>query len=101
MSTDHDDQLASLESQKRHYESLIRANSEWENAGIYVDEGISGTKRDGRTGRQTVRDFLNGQTGVIVKYDGELVKGLVERVIIYKERISVILVSRLESDVKF
>jgi site-specific DNA recombinase len=48
VSTDSDEQLASLESQKAHYESLIRNNPSWQFAGVYFDEGISGTKREKR-----------------------------------------------------
>lgn len=48
VSTDYSDQLASLENQRTHYESYIRKNAEWELAGIYYDEGISGTKKDRR-----------------------------------------------------
>ena len=42
--------LLNLETQKEHYESYIRSNDEWKYAGLYFDEGISGTsmrKRDG------------------------------------------------------
>jgi site-specific DNA recombinase len=49
VSTDSDEQLASLESQKTHYESLIRNNPSWQLAVIYFDEGISGTKKEKRT----------------------------------------------------
>lgn len=41
-----EDQLLSLETQKAHYESYIKSNPEWEYAGIYYDEGITGTKKD-------------------------------------------------------
>jgi site-specific DNA recombinase len=50
VSTDSDEQMASLEAQKDHYESYIKANPDWEFAGIYYDEGISGTKKENRTG---------------------------------------------------
>jgi site-specific DNA recombinase len=50
VSTDIDEQMASLEAQKDHYESYIKANPDWEFAGIYYDEGISGTKKENRTG---------------------------------------------------
>jgi DNA invertase Pin-like site-specific DNA recombinase len=50
VSTNSDEQLASLDAQKIHYESLIKANSEWKYAGLYYDEGISGTKKDKRLG---------------------------------------------------
>ncbi|HHX60334.1 MAG TPA: recombinase family protein, partial [Epulopiscium sp.] len=39
----------SLETQKLHYESFIKSNPDWEFAGIYYDEGISGTKKEKRT----------------------------------------------------
>lgn len=42
------DQLISLEAQKMHYETYIKGNSEWEFAGIYFDEGITGTKKEKR-----------------------------------------------------
>lgn len=50
VSTGQDAQLLSLETQKAHYESWIRKNPEWEFAGLYYDEGISGTKKDTRPG---------------------------------------------------
>ena len=46
VSTDNHDQLESLETQKEHYESCIRAHADWECAGIYYDSGISGTSSD-------------------------------------------------------
>ncbi|MDP3058385.1 MAG: recombinase family protein, partial [bacterium] len=49
VSTDSDEQLISLQAQKRHYEAYIKANSDWEFAGLYFDEGISGTKKGKRT----------------------------------------------------
>lgn len=49
VSTGSDEQLASMETQKTHYEAYIKANHEWEFAGIYYDEGISGTKKEKRT----------------------------------------------------
>lgn len=45
VSTDSEDQLLSLETQKAHYKEYITSNSEWKFAGIYYDEGISGTKK--------------------------------------------------------
>ena len=48
VSTDQDDQLLSLETQKAHYESWIQGHSDWEYAGLYYDEGLSGTKMDTR-----------------------------------------------------
>lgn len=48
VSTDSDDQLASLEAQVSHYKATIKSNPAWEFAGIYCDEGISGTKKEQR-----------------------------------------------------
>ena len=50
VSTDNDEQLESLETQIRHYESAIRANPEWEFIDVYYDEGITGTKKERRPG---------------------------------------------------
>lgn len=50
VSTDSDEQLVSLQAQKAHYETYIKANPEWEYAGLYYDEGISGTKKENRSG---------------------------------------------------
>ncbi len=44
VSTDNDEQLNSYESQKKYYKEKIVSNSEWSFAGIYADEGISGTQ---------------------------------------------------------
>ncbi|WP_350343212.1 recombinase family protein [Proteinivorax tanatarense] len=48
VSTDNVKQLVSLDVQKHHYETYIKANSDWDFVGIYYDEGISGTKKDNR-----------------------------------------------------
>ena len=43
VSTDQEEQLLSYENQVRFYAESINSNSEYECAGIYADEGISGT----------------------------------------------------------
>lgn len=48
VSTDSDAQLESLETQKTHYESCISTRDDWEFAGLYFDEGITGTKASKR-----------------------------------------------------
>lgn len=50
VSTSSDEQLISLDAQKNHYEVLIRSRKDWEFAGLYFDEGISGTKMAKRDG---------------------------------------------------
>ena len=44
VSTDSADQLVSLDAQKEHYEQVIKNCPNWEFAGLYYDEGVSGTK---------------------------------------------------------
>lgn len=48
VSTDSDAQLESLETLKMHYEHYINSRDDWEFAGLYFDEGITGTKADKR-----------------------------------------------------
>ena len=43
VSTDGDEQATSYYAQVEHYTELIQKNPEWEFAGIYADDGISGT----------------------------------------------------------
>ena len=49
VSTDDEEQLTSYENQIQYYTELISANPNWEMAGIYADEGISGTNAKKRT----------------------------------------------------
>ena len=48
VSTDSDAQLESLDAQRSHYSHYISKHPEWKLAGIYYDEGISGTKKEKR-----------------------------------------------------
>lgn len=43
VSTDSEEQASSYDVQVKHYTSYIEGNSEWELAGIFADDGISGT----------------------------------------------------------
>lgn len=56
VSTSSDEQLISLDAQKNHYEVLIRSHKDWEFAGLYFDEGISGTKMAKRDGLLALLD---------------------------------------------
>ena len=49
VSTGMDEQLVSLETQKSHYKELISSNPDWDYAGLYYDEGISGTSKEKRS----------------------------------------------------
>lgn len=67
VSTDSDEQLVSLEAQKVHYEEYITSNPEWEFAGLYYDEGISGTRKEKRPALlQMMTDCENGKIDFIV-----------------------------------
>ena len=67
VSTDNDEQLISLEAQKTHYESIIKSNPDWEFAGIYFDEGITGTKKENRSELlRLIEDCENGRIDFIV-----------------------------------
>lgn len=67
VSTDSDEQAGSYEMQVQHYTDYISRNSEWELAGIYADDGISGTntrKRDGFNGM--IEDCMAGKIDMII-----------------------------------
>lgn len=55
VSTGSERQLSSLSEQVSHYSRLIQATPGWEYAGVYIDEGITGTNT---TQRQGLQDLL-------------------------------------------
>ena len=67
VSTDDDEQLTSYENQVRHYTQYIRNHEGWEFAGIYTDEGITGTSIKHRDGfNAMVRAALAGDIDLIM-----------------------------------
>ena len=67
VSTGAEDQLISLETQKSHYEDYIGSNPEWEYAGLYYDEGITGTSQEKRPAlQQMIRDCEDGKIDYIL-----------------------------------
>lgn len=67
VSTASDEQLISLDAQKLHYEKYIQSNDDWEYAGLYYDEGITGTKAEIRDGLQALlRDCEDGKIDLII-----------------------------------
>jgi len=67
VSTDSAEQLVSLDTQIKHYESYINANPEWQFAGLYYDEGITGTKKEKRPDLlRMIADCENGRIDYIV-----------------------------------
>lgn len=67
VSTDHDEQLTSYEAQLDYYTTLIRGHDDWEFAGMYSDEGVTGTSTKKREGFQSmVADALAGKIDLII-----------------------------------
>ncbi|MFH6711439.1 recombinase family protein [Streptococcus suis] len=67
VSTDHEDQATSYESQMRYYSEYINGREDWEFVKMYSDEGISGTNTKLRTGfKAMVEDALNGKIDLII-----------------------------------
>lgn len=63
VSMDSDSMANSLEAQKDYFSRLIESDPEWEFAGIYADEGISGTQTANR--REFLRMLDDCETGKI------------------------------------
>ena len=67
VSTDRDAQIISLENQKAHYETIISARSDWTCAGIYYDEGISGTSKETRPELlRLINDCMAGRIDLVI-----------------------------------
>lgn len=67
VSTSSDEQLQSYEEQVNYYNEYISKNLEWEMAGIYADEGISGTNTKKRTQfNKMIEDCMEGKIDMIV-----------------------------------
>lgn len=66
VSKDKDAMLQSLSSQVSHYNKLISSNPEWQFAGVYADEGISGTKEDRPEFLRMVEDAKAGKIDMII-----------------------------------
>ena len=67
VSTDSEEQLTSYTTQKKVYTEMIAENPEWEFAGLYADEGISGTRADKRPEFQKmINDCLAGKIDMII-----------------------------------
>ena len=61
VSTSSEEQLASFEAQKDYYVQYIASNPNWEFAGLYTDEGITGTSSRRREGfNRLIDDALSG-----------------------------------------
>lgn len=67
VSTDSEEQLTSYTNQMNVYTEMINANKEWEFAGLYADEGISGTVADKRPQfKKMIDDCHKGKIDYII-----------------------------------
>ena len=67
VSTGYEEQINSYESQKIFYENMIKSHDEWEFAGIYADQAITGTKADKREDFQRmINDAVAGRIDLII-----------------------------------
>ena len=66
VSTDSDEQATSYEAQVEHYTEYIQKNPDWEFAGIYADDGISGTNTKKREEfNRMIEDTMAGKIDMI------------------------------------
>lgn len=102
VSTGSDDQLISLEAQKNHYERLIKSRSDWEFAGLYFDEGISGTKMAKRDGLLSmIVDCERGQIDyILVKSISRFSRNTVESIELREERQEVLTAAAERKDLQ-
>ena len=67
VSTDNEEQLTSYEAQVDYYTNYIQGRDDWEFAGVYTDEGITGTNTKKREGfKNMVADALAGKIDLII-----------------------------------
>ena len=67
VSTDSEEQLTSYNNQMHFYKEMIAANPEWRFAGMYADEGLSGTRADKRPEfTKMINDCLEGKIDYII-----------------------------------
>lgn len=67
VSTDNEEQLNSYQSQLKYYDEKINSKSEWQFAGIYADEAITGTLDFKRTEfMRMIADSMSGKIDMIL-----------------------------------
>src|SRR5574344_3164811 len=67
VSTDSDEQATSYEAQVEHYTEYIKKNPLWECAGVYADDGISGTTTKNREEfNRLINHCLSGKIDLVI-----------------------------------
>lgn len=87
VSTDETDQLNSYQVQIKEFTERIKNNPEWEFAGMFSDEGITGTNMKKRIGIQKMLDAArNGEIDMIItKSISRLARNTVDMLTVIKE----------------
>ena len=67
VSTDSDEQATSYETQIEHYTAFIKKNPDWEFAGIFADDGISGTDtRKREEFNRMIEECMEGKIQMVI-----------------------------------
>ena len=67
VSTDSEDQLHSYRSQVDYYTKMITNEKDWKMAGVYADEGITGTQVTKREQfQQMIKDCMDGKIDMVI-----------------------------------
>lgn len=67
VSTDNEEQASSYEAQIEHYTAFIQSNPKWELAGIFADDGITGTNTKKRDEfKKMIETCLSGEIALVV-----------------------------------
>ena len=67
VSTDHEEQLTSYEAQLDYYTNYIKGHDDWEFAGMFADEGVTGTSTRHRDGfNSMIEKALAGEIDLII-----------------------------------
>lgn len=67
VSTDSEEQASSYEIQIEHYTNYIKKNKEWELAGIFADDGITGTNTKKREEfNRMIEECMAGKIDMII-----------------------------------
>lgn len=67
VSTEKDDQINSLVNQRAYFENYIKQRPDWIFAGVYYDEGVTGTQTAKRTGfNKMIEDCRAGEIDLIL-----------------------------------
>lgn len=66
VSSNKEEMIHSLSAQVDYYKKYIKKNRQWEYAGIYVDEGITGTKSERPEFQKMIEDCRMGKIDMII-----------------------------------